>query len=211
MDLPKHFCLRPPATGRACRAEKTQGERKLIYKRVLSERYSPKCFFKRCISLLGLLSPEIKMVTPISRVEIRALLPSLLEQDFSSYGWRYWRYLLTALWTRPRLFPDSVAFAIKGYHFFATTGEVYAADKFLSKVSEARHLLQRKADRIMHSPKHRFAITAERTILWLMRRVQKNYRASDTGIQVYLHQTSAELTHRCQAWITKLCPVTSLS
>jgi radical SAM superfamily enzyme YgiQ (UPF0313 family) len=181
------------------------------YKRVLSELYSPKRYFERCITVLGRLSPETKTVRSASWIEIRALLLSLLKQGFSSYGLRYWRYLLTALWTRPRLFPDAVAFAIKGYHFFAITGEVYAADKFLSRVNEARHLLQRKVDRIMNSRKRRLAASMERTILRLMRRVQKNYGSFNSGIQVYLHHTTLEFTHRCQAWINKLRLEISLS
>jgi len=181
------------------------------YKRVLSELYSPKRYFERCTTVLGRLSPETKTVRSASWIEIRALLLSLLKQGFSSYGLRYWRYLLTALWTRPRLFPDAVAFAIKGYHFFAITGEVYAADKFLSRVNEARHLLQRKVDRIMNSRKRRLAASMERTILRLMRRVQKNYGSFNSGIQVYLHHTTLEFTHRCQAWINKLRLEISLS
>ena len=181
------------------------------YKRVLSELYSPKRYFERCITLLGRLSPETKTVRSTSWVEIRALLLSLLKQGFSSYGLRYWRYLLTALWTRPGLFPDAVAFAIKGYHFFAITGEIYAADKFLSRVSEARHVLQRKVDGIMHSRKRRLAASLERTILRLMSRVQKNYGAFNAGIQVHLQQTFAEFTQRCQVWVTKLRLMTSLS
>ena len=174
------------------------------YKRVLSELYSPKRYFERCITLLRRLPPRTKAVRSTSWVEIRALLLSLLKQGFSSYSLQYWRYLLGALLTRPALFPDAVALAIKGFHFFAITGEIYAADKFLSRVSKARHLIQRKVDRIMHSRKRRLAASMERTILRLMSRVQKNYGAFNAGIQVYLHQTFAEFTHRCQAWITKL-------
>jgi hypothetical protein len=147
------------------------------YKRVLSELYSPKLYFARCITPLGRLSPATKGVRSTSWVEIRALLLSLLKQGFSSYGLQYWRYLLAALLTRPRLFPDAVAYAIKGYLFFAITGEIYAADKFLSRVSEARQLLQRKVDRIIHGRKRRLAVTTERTILRLMSRVEKNYGA----------------------------------
>ncbi len=181
------------------------------YKRVLSELYSPKRYFERCITLLGRLSPATKAARSTSWNEIRALLLSLLKQGFSSYGLQYWRYLLTAVLTRPRLFPDAVAFAIKGYHFFAITGEIYAADRFLSRVSEARHLLQRKVDRIMRSRKPRLAASMERTILRLMSRVKKNYGDFNAGIQVHLHQTTLEFTQRCQVWVNKLRLVTSLS
>ena len=74
--------------------EKTEEERKLIirrianlidgHKRVLSELYSPKRYFERCVTLLGRLSPETKMVRSTSWVEIRGLLLSLLKQGSSS-------------------------------------------------------------------------------------------------------------------------------
>lgn len=181
------------------------------YKRVLCELYSPKLYFQRCITLLGRLSPATKAVRSTSWVEIRALLLSLLKQGFSSYGLQYWRYLLAALLTRPRLFPDAVAFAIKGYHFFAITEEIYAADKFLARVSKARQLLQRKVDRIMHVRKRRLAVTTERTILRLMSRVQKKYGVFNAGIQAYLHQKLDQFNQLCQAWIAKLHLVTSQS
>jgi hypothetical protein len=161
--------------------------------------------------LLGRLSPETKTVRSTSWVEIRALLLSLLKQGFSSYGLRYWRYLLTALWTRPRHFPDAMALAIKGFHFFTITGEIYAADRLLSRMNEARHQLQLKVDKIMHSRKRRLAASLERSILGLMNEVRENYGAFNTGIQVHLQQTTLEFTQRCQAWLAKLRLVTSLS
>jgi hypothetical protein len=174
------------------------------YKRVLSELYSPKRYFERSITLLRRLSPRTRAVRSTSWIEIRALLLSMLKQGFSSYSLQYWRYLLTALLTRPRLFSDAVALAIKGYHFFAITGEIYAADKFLSKVSEARHLLQRKVDRIMNSRQRWLAASLERSILRLMSTVKKNYGNFNAGIQVHLQQTTLEFTQRCQVWVTKL-------
>jgi hypothetical protein len=78
-------------------------------------------------------------------------------------------------------------------------------------MNEARHQLQLKVDKIMHSRKRRLAASLERSILGLMNEVRENYGAFNAGIQVYLHQTFAEFTHRCQVWITKLRLVTSLS
>jgi hypothetical protein len=123
----------------------------------------------------------------------------------------YWRYLLAAILTRPSLFPDAVALAIKGFHYFTITGEIYAADRLLSRMNEARHQLQLKMDKIMHSRKRRLAASLERTILGAMNEVRENYGAFSTGIQIHLHQTLAEFTLRCQAWLAKLQRVTSLS
>ncbi len=181
------------------------------YKRVLIELYSPKRYFERCITLLRRLPPRLKAVRSTSWVEIKALLLSLLRQGFSSYSLHYWRYLLGALLIRPTLFPDAVALAIKGFHFFAITGEIYAADRLLSKMNEARQRLQRKVDKIMHSRKRRLAVSLERSILGVMNEVRENYGAFSTGIQVHLQQTLAEFTQRCQAWIAKLHLLTSLS
>jgi radical SAM superfamily enzyme YgiQ (UPF0313 family) len=181
------------------------------YKRVLSELYSPKRYFKRCITLLRRLPPRTKAVRSITWVEIKALLLSLLKQGFSSYGLQYWRYLLAALLTHPTLFPDAVALAIKGFHFFTITGEIYAADRLLSKMSEARHRLQTKMDKIMHSRRWRLAASLERSILGAMNEVRESYGAFNTGIQVNLQQKLNEFTQRCQAWIAKLHVVTGQS
>ena len=174
------------------------------YKRVLTELYSPKRYFERCITLLRRLSPGTKAARSTSLMEIRALLLSLLKQSFSSYSLRYWLYLLSALSTRPRLFPDAVALAIKGYHFFAITREISVADKFSSRVSQARHLFQLKVDEVIHSRKRRLAASMERSILRLLNKVKKKYGAFNTGIQVNLQQKVAEFTQRCQVWVTKL-------
>jgi hypothetical protein len=181
------------------------------YKRVLSELYSPKHYFERCITLLRRLSPGIKAVRSTSWIEIRALLLSLLKQSFSSHSLHYWRYLFRVLSTRPRLFPDAMALAIKGYHLFTITGEISAADRFLFKVNKTRHLIQLKVDRIMHSRKRWLAASMERSILRQLNKVQKKHGTFNTGIQVHLQQAFAEFTQRCQVWIGKLRLVTSLS
>jgi radical SAM superfamily enzyme YgiQ (UPF0313 family) len=174
------------------------------YKRVLSELYSPKRYFERCVTLLRRLSPGKRSSRHTSWIEIRALLLSLLKQGFSLYGLHYWLYLLSVLSTRPRLFPDAVALAIKGYHFFAITKEISAADKFSSRVREARHMLQPKVDEAIHNRKRRLAASMERSILRLLSRVKKKYRSFDTGIQVHLQQPFIEFTRRCQVWVTRL-------
>jgi radical SAM superfamily enzyme YgiQ (UPF0313 family) len=181
------------------------------YKRVLSELYSPKRYFERCITLLRRLPPRSKAVRSTSWVEIKALLLSLLKQGFSSYGLHYWRYLLAALLTRPTLFPDAVALAIKGFHLFTITGEINAADRLLSKISEARHRLQIEMDKIMHSRRWQLAASLERSILKTMNEVRENYGAFNIGIQVHLQQKLDEFSQRCRAWIAKLHLVTSQS
>jgi len=181
------------------------------YKRVLSELYSPKRYFERCLTLLQRLSLRTRSVRTISWVEIKALLLSLLKQGFSSYSLQYWRYLLSVILMRPGLFPDAMTLAIKGFHFFAITGEIYAADRLVSRMNEARHRLQLEMDKIMHSRKRRLAASLERSILGVMNEVRENYGAFNTGIQAHLQQTIAEFTQRCQAWITKLRVVTNTS
>jgi hypothetical protein len=181
------------------------------YKRVLYELYSPKRYFQRCITLLRRLSPRIHSVRSISWIEIKALLLSLLKQGFSSYSLQYWRYVVSSILIRPALFADAVALAIKGYHLFAITGEIYAAEKFISRVSKAKQLIQQKVDRIVHGRKRRLAASLERSILGMMSEAQKNYGDFSTGIQVHLHQAFAEFSERCQVWISKLSLVKGLS
>ena len=174
------------------------------YKRVLSELYSPKRYFERCITLLRRLSRRKKAARSTSWVEIRALLLSLLKQGFSSYSLHYWQYLLRALSANPRLFPDAVALAIKGFHFFTITEEISAADKFLSRVSEARHQIQAEVDKIVYSRKWRLAASMERSILQRLNKIKKSYEAFNTGIQLHLQHTITEFTQRCQVWVAKL-------
>jgi hypothetical protein len=181
------------------------------YKRVLSELYSPPRYFQRCITLLRRLPPQTRSVRSASWIEIKALLLSLRKQGFSSYGLQYWRYLVSSILIRPGLFPDAVALAIKGYHLFAITGEIYAADRFISRVSRAKHLIQRKVDRIMHSRRPRLAASLERSILRLMSEARKNYGDFNSGIQIYLHKTFADFSERCQVWISKIRLVRSPS
>ncbi|MBN2251099.1 MAG: B12-binding domain-containing radical SAM protein [Candidatus Altiarchaeota archaeon] len=181
------------------------------YKRVLTDLYSPRRYFERCLTLLRRLPSRSKAGRSTSWVEIKALLLSLLRQGFSSYGLCYWRYMVAALLIRPTRFPDAVALAIKGFHFFAITGEINAADRLLSKMSEARRRLQLKVDKIMHSRKRRLAASLERSILAVMNEVRENYGAFNTGIQVHLQQALAEFTQRCHTWIDRLRLLSSLS
>ena len=174
------------------------------YKRVLCELYSPRRYFERCLTLLRRLSPQTRSVRSTSWVELKALLLSLLKQGFSSYGMLYWRYVFSVIATRPRLFPDAMALAIKGFHFFAITGEIDAADRFLTRISEARHRFQLRVDRIMHTRKRRLAVSLERSILGMMSEVKASYGDFSTGVQMHLQQTIADFTQRCQAWVAKL-------
>jgi radical SAM superfamily enzyme YgiQ (UPF0313 family) len=174
------------------------------YKRVLSELYSPKRYFERCITLLQRLSPGKKAVRSISWTEIRALMLSLLKQSFSSYGLHYWLYLLNVLSTSPRLFANGVVLAIKGYHFFAITAEITSAFKFSSRVSEALHQFQLKVEAVIRNRKRRLAASMERSILRLLNKVQKKYGAFNTVIQAQLQQTFVEFTQRCHVWVTEL-------
>jgi radical SAM superfamily enzyme YgiQ (UPF0313 family) len=181
------------------------------YKRVLSELYSPKRYFQRCITLLQRLSQRTRSVRSFSWIEIKALLLSLLKQGFSSYSLIYWRYVLSVLLTRPGLFPDAMALAIKGFHFFIITGEINAAERLLSKLTKARHQLQQKVDKIVYGRKRRLAASLERSILELMHEVKENYGAFNTGIQLHLQQALSEFMQGCQAWIAKLSLVTNVS
>ncbi|MBI4596033.1 MAG: B12-binding domain-containing radical SAM protein, partial [Candidatus Tectomicrobia bacterium] len=108
------------------------------YREVIAKIYKPELYFQRCLSFLKNLKPQTNFNRKISYTEVRAFILSLLVQTFSFYGWHYWKFLITAIFTKPSLFGEAVAMAIKGHHFLKLTREVLAADNFkayLEKIS----------------------------------------------------------------------------
>ncbi len=100
------------------------------YRGVLAEIYRPENYFKRCLSMLRRFPGGKKAVRPVGPAEIRALFLSLLLQIFSRHGFQYLKFLARSVLVNPRLFPDAVTLAVKGYHLFRITDDMLAADSF---------------------------------------------------------------------------------
>jgi len=121
------------------------------YRRVLSEVYSPKIYFKRCFAVLkryrdgrkkGLIQNNRASNNGIHLRELKGFFSSLILQSFSKYGIHYLRYLIKALLFDRENIVRIVTFAIQGYHFFKITKKTTAmlpANDY-QKVSSYKHI-----------------------------------------------------------------------
>lgn len=111
------------------------------YKGMIFEIYSPRNYFSRCLKLIKRLPSRVKSSRSIHWNELRAFALSLVRQSFSSYGIHYLGFLLKTMRSRAGLFPEAIALAIKGHHFFKITRDMLAADRF-------KRILQEKVRRL---------------------------------------------------------------
>lgn len=94
------------------------------YRNLLKKIFSPKLYFKRCMTLLKKKPRDTLMRKKVKKEEIRAFFYSLFRQTFSGYGLRYILFLLRSLFHSKIHFPEAVALAIKGHHFFTLTRQI---------------------------------------------------------------------------------------
>ena len=183
-------------------------ERTLIegYKRVLAELYDPPRYFERCLTLLRRLPRRSHGARSYSGTEVRAFLRSLLKQGLSSYGLAYLRFLATALLLRPGLFPDAVASAIKGHHFFTITAEIMQADAFSLQLRQAHHALQPRVAEAARGRKREVAEVVQRLILRLQGRLRKRYAGFSEGLRQHLQEAFTEFDRNCRRWLSELFP-----
>ena len=102
------------------------------YRRVVSTLYDPtlKNYFARCLTLLQNMPHTSHNVRSIQRDELIAFGRSLQRQLFSKQGLEYARYLIKALRTYPKMFPEAVRLAVMGYHLEKTTRHTIAVEDF---------------------------------------------------------------------------------
>ncbi len=174
------------------------------YKRVLSELYSPARYFERCATLLSRRPDSARAARAVDWTDIRALLLSLVKQGFGSYGLLYARYLLGSLLTRPRLFPDAVALAVKGYHFIRITQEILRAAEFSAQLRETRHSFQSRVAEIIRRGEGQPALSMARSIARLLHRSRRRYASFNSGIQQNLEHAFAEFSRHCRRWVREL-------
>jgi radical SAM superfamily enzyme YgiQ (UPF0313 family) len=178
------------------------------YQRVLAELYSPRQYFERCLTLIRRLPDRTRVVRSTSWVEVRAFLRSILRQGFSPYGLHYLHFLLEALRARPRLFPDAVAFAIKGYHFFRITAAILRASEFSTRLRRTHLSLQARVAQVVGSREQALALSMERAVLRLQVRLRRKYGGFSRDIQQHLADAFAEFERHCQGWLAQLRLVT---
>jgi len=174
------------------------------YKRVLATLYSPANYFRRCATLLERLPRRSRSGRPVSWSGIKALLRSLVQQTFSPYGWHYLRLLAGAALHRPALFPDAVAYAIKGHHLFVITEEILKADAFSRRLGDTRQSFQPQVAAALDAGEAVAVASLERRILRLLEQAQREYQRFGREAQVAVQEVLGEFAAACAAWVRSL-------
>ncbi len=123
------------------------------YKRLISQIYTPKEYFGRCLTLMERM-PRVRVGRGAYSfwtilLVVRIFLSSVFRQVFSSYGGEYLRYLAAAMRIRPGMFPKAVKMALFGYHFIRITKEILAADDLSASIESLRRGLRSRVDRAL--------------------------------------------------------------
>ena len=105
---------------------------------------------------------------------------------------------------RPRLFPDAVALAIKGYHLFVLTAEILRADAFARKLADTWHSYQGRVSLALRPGRGHLAATLERSIRRVLGRAQRRQARFSQEMQQYLQERVQEFALACAAWTGKL-------
>ncbi len=114
------------------------------YKHIISQIYSPKTYFERCLIFLHNLKPHQNSSRHVRAEEVFIFFRSLMRQSFTSYGYYYLRFLMKAFITERKMFPEAVRMAIWGHHLFRITQEILAVDQFKSHVKSVKNMYLEK-------------------------------------------------------------------
>ncbi|MCL4538229.1 MAG: B12-binding domain-containing radical SAM protein [Bacteroidetes bacterium] len=88
------------------------------YKNIVGKIYSPKEYYRRVKNFMRDFKPPQAKVFRVNMADIKALLKStLLLGVIAKERVYYWRLFFWSLFTRPKLFPLAITFAIYGFHF----------------------------------------------------------------------------------------------
>ncbi|MBN2401614.1 MAG: B12-binding domain-containing radical SAM protein [Spirochaetes bacterium] len=167
------------------------------YKRIISEIYSPKNYFERCLTLLYRLPSKKIINDKVTWIDFKALILSVLKQGFSSYGLIYFKYLLKILFKKSSLFPLAVNYAVKGYHFFRITEEIVKAEEFSSMLETHLEGLKAEIADIMHKGNTLIASKMEKYKIGLQYKTGKKYRQMSRDMQVYLTERLDKFENYC--------------
>lgn len=94
------------------------------YRNLLGKIFSPKLYFKRCMTLLKKKPIQRTKNRKLSKADIHAFFNSLFRQTFSRYGLRYLFFLVRSFFHTRISFSEAVALAVKGHHFFIITRKI---------------------------------------------------------------------------------------
>jgi radical SAM superfamily enzyme YgiQ (UPF0313 family) len=174
------------------------------YKRVLAEVYEPARYFERCAELVRRLPATTRAVQHVTWTNVRALLLSILKQGFSPYGRAYLGFLAGVLARRPRQFPDAVSLAIRGYHFFAITGRILEAEALAALLARAARSLGARVARVAACGRSRLARSLRRSIVRVLMRARRRYRALGADVQLQAARAFREFSRQCRLWLDRL-------
>jgi hypothetical protein len=88
------------------------------YKNIVGKIYSPNEYYKRVKNFMMNFNPQQAKVFRVNFDDIKALLKSVLFLGvIAKERVYYWRLFFWSLFTRPKLFPLAITFAIYGFHF----------------------------------------------------------------------------------------------
>ncbi len=88
------------------------------YKSIVERIYSPKLYYARVKNFMRDFKPPQVKVFRLNWYDIKALLKSaLILGVIAKERVYYWRLFFWSLFTRPKLFPMAITFAIYGFHF----------------------------------------------------------------------------------------------
>ncbi|MGA1791797.1 MAG: B12-binding domain-containing radical SAM protein [bacterium] len=150
------------------------------YKHIISNIYSPKTYFERCLTFLRHLKPHQHSSRRVRAEEIFIFLRSLARQTFTPYGLHYLQFLIKSLKIERKMFPESIRLAIWGHHFFKITQEILAVDEFRTHAKSVKEIYFEKIREAYAS------FDMEQTIMDLkdakdrfIKELQKEYRKID--------------------------------
>ncbi|MBP7901193.1 MAG: B12-binding domain-containing radical SAM protein [Spirochaetes bacterium] len=185
-------------------------ENKLVdgYERILREIYSPEKYFKRSAEFIKRLPPKrLSNFRIISYSEIRALFLSLIKQGFSSYGFKYFKFLIYTLFRNPGCFVQSVSISVKGYHFFKITKDIVKAKDFSEQAESGISELKVRMAEILKKAKTaslRDIDLVTKEILSLRKRMMKKYSGMNSDLKNYLEHLHRQFDIKTSEMIENL-------
>lgn len=164
------------------------------YKRVLSTIYQPENYFRRAFAMIEKFPKRVYSIhseRSLTR-DVPALLRSVAKQGFSDYALHYWKFLFKVLLRRPYHFGFAVTQAIKGYHNFRITKEIFILDEFLQQVSSLNKNLEQISD----------AENATKSVSSFFRtrkKLRKRFHGFNTNMQFYVQAEWLDLEDKFSA------------
>jgi radical SAM superfamily enzyme YgiQ (UPF0313 family) len=173
------------------------------YKKIISELYSPKNYFKRSLGLLKNIAHNKYSRKLTLREKIRPLLHSLIKQTFSNYGLHYVLFLIKSIWHDFRKFPEAVTYAVKGYHFFKITNHILTMDKFSEILNNALRTLEEKAAYIFQKKPEAAMETIQFILKRNKKRILRYFHKLEDDLKKELYIKYLEFDKKAQQLVSK--------